>query len=195
MLPYGTVWLFRTVAYGGGAMMIRNVHSRELPVPIASVGPLLDGVLGPDSIWPSEGWPALRLDGGLSVGSSGGHGPIRYRVSDYQQGKRLEFAFDPSMGIEGTHALELHSGGSGPGSTLVRHTLIGRPTAVATRLRWAFAIRWLHDALIEDLLDKVAVAAGCPPARPARWSPWVRLLRWVTSRRSVRPAPPQPAQR
>lgn len=176
-------------------MMIRNVHSRELPVPMASVGPLLSGILEPDSIWPSAGWPRLRLDRGLAVGSSGGHGPIRYRVSDYQPGKRLEFRFDPSLGIDGTHALELHAGSSGPGSTLVRHTLIGQPTAIATRLRWAFAIRWLHDALIEDLLDKMAVAAGHPPARPAKWSPWVRLLRRAVGRRSVTPAPPQPARR
>jgi hypothetical protein len=173
-------------------MMIRNVHCRELPVPIAEVGPLLDDVLSPDSIWPTAGWPALRLDHGLTIGSSGGHGPIRYRVSDYRPGRRVEFAFAPSMGVEGTHALELHDG-SRPGSTLVRHTLIGRPTA-AMRLRWAFAIGWLHNALIEDLLDNIAVAAGHPPAKPARWSPWVRLLRRAIQRRSVTPAPRQPAR-
>ncbi|GAB3409432.1 hypothetical protein [Flindersiella endophytica] len=172
--------------------MIRNVHCREVPVPVSEVGPLLDGILEADSIWPSAGWPALRLDHGLAVGSSGGHGPIRYRVTDHQPGKRLEFAFDPSMGVEGTHALELHAGAR-PGSTLVRHTLIGRPTA-ATRLRWAFAIRWLHDALIEDLLDNVAVAAGHPPAKPARWSPWVRLLRRAVGRRRATSARPQPTR-
>jgi hypothetical protein len=170
-------------------MMIRNVHSRELPVPVSEVGPLLDGLLEPGSVWPSAGWPTLRLDRGLVVGSAGGHGPIRYRVTGYQPGRRLEFRFDPSMGVDGTHVFEL-SAGPQPESTLVRHTLTGRPTFTG-RLRWAFAIRWLHDALLEDLLDNVAVAVGHPPARPARWSPWVRLVRRAVGRRAT-PARTQP---
>lgn len=154
-----------------------------MPVPVSQVGPLLDGILEAHSIWPSAGWPALRLDEGLSVGSSGGHGPIRYHVSDYRPGRRIEFTFDPAIGVEGTHALELHAG-SRPGTTLVRHVMIAR-THGRGRLTWPLAIRWLHDALLEDLLDNVATAAGHPPVRPARWSPWVRLMRRAVGRRST----------
>lgn len=161
--------------------MIRNVHWRELPAPAERVGGLLDELASPGSVWPSTAWPALRLDRGLSVGSTGGHGPIRYHVSDYRPGRRVEFTFAHSMGIAGTHAFEVHAGRR-PGTSLVRHTLIGRPHGV-TRVTWALGIRWLHDALLEDLLDNVAAAVGHPPARPARWSPWVRLLRKAIVRR------------
>jgi Protein of unknown function (DUF2867) len=41
---------------------------------------------------------------------------------------------------------------------------------------WPPPIRWLHDALLEDLLDRVEQAACSGPVRPARWSPWVRAL-------------------
>jgi hypothetical protein len=163
------------------AHMIHNVHCRELPVPAERAGALLDDLASPGSVWPSAHWPALRLDRGLEIGSAGGHGPIRYHVSDYRPGRRVEFTFARTMGIDGTHAFEVHDGAR-PGTTLVRHTLIGRPRGI-TRLRWAFGIRWLHDALLEDLLDNVAVAVGQPPARPARWSPWVRLLRKAIVRR------------
>jgi hypothetical protein len=42
--------------------------------------------------------------------------------------------------------------------------------------RWP-PIRWLHDAVLEELLDRAGAAVGDPPARPARWSPWVRVCR------------------
>lgn len=42
---------------------------------------------------------------------------------------------------------------------------------------WPLAVRWLHDAVVEDLLDRAEATVGTGPARPARWSPWVRLLR------------------
>ena len=45
------------------------------------------------------------------------------------------------------------------------------------RLIWPLALRWVHDAFLEDLLDRAEVVLGTGPARPARWSPWVRLLR------------------
>jgi hypothetical protein len=52
-------------------------------------------------------------------------------------------------------------------------------------------VRWLHDALIEDLLDRAVQAAGGAVVRPARWSPSVRLLRAVAW---ARPAEVPPAQ-
>jgi hypothetical protein len=47
---------------------------------------------------------------------------------------------------------------------------------------WPVAIRWLHDAVLEDLLDRAELAVTGTVARPAVWSPWVRLLRVVTKR-------------
>ncbi len=76
----------------------------------------------------------------------------------------------------GGHAFVLEP--AGPSHTLVRHVVDGR-TSGPMRLLWPLAVRWLHDAVLEDLLDRVEVATGTAPARPARWTPWVRLLRWT----------------
>jgi len=44
-------------------------------------------------------------------------------------------------------------------------------------LTWPLVIRWLHDAVLEDLLDRAGYAVGDPPARPVQWSLWVRVGR------------------
>ena len=56
------------------------------------------------------------------------------------------------------------------------------------RLLWPLGVRWIHDAVLEDLLDRAEAAVGAGPARPARWSPWVRLLRRLDGPRA-RPVP------
>lgn len=85
------------------------------------------------------------------------------------------FEFGASMPLVGTHALEVMAG-SEPGHAVLRHTILAQAIGRG-RLIWPLAIRWLHDALIEDLLDRAATAIGQPPTRPARWSWWVRTLR------------------
>jgi hypothetical protein len=58
--------------------MIRNVHERDLAAAPSEAGALIDGLAGEhDRLWPSERWPAMRLDRPLAVGASGGHGRIR----------------------------------------------------------------------------------------------------------------------
>jgi hypothetical protein len=87
-------------------MHLRTVHARELPVPAAEAGAMLDSLGGPaDRLWPNETWPAsaLRLEQPLRVGSRGGHGAIRYHVGEYEPGRRVVFAFDPKSGLTGTH--------------------------------------------------------------------------------------------
>jgi hypothetical protein len=44
-------------------------------------------------------------------------------------------------------------------------------------LLWPLVVRWAHDAVVEEALDRVETALGVGPMVPARWSPWVRLLR------------------
>lgn len=144
--------------------MIKNVHERVLPGP---AGFAVDRI---QELWPPA-WGAMEFDRPLDVGADGGHGPIRYRCTAYEPGHRVEFAFTR---LTGTHELVAD------GNTL-RHTLIG-DFSLKDRLRWAFVIRWLHDACLEDVLDAAETAAGRPPKRPARWSPWVRLVRKVVVR-------------
>ncbi|MFI9009715.1 SRPBCC family protein [Actinosynnema sp. NPDC053489] len=153
--------------------MIHNVHTRRIP----DGANLVDRVV---ELWPADRWPPLVLDRPLGVGADGGHGFVRYRCTAHEPGRRAEFAFGPTTGVAGTHVLEAVPGG-------LRHTLTGRPRGLM-RLWWPLAVRWLHDALIEDLLDNAARAAGHPPVHPARWSTWVRLLRAAARRGARRPA-------
>ena len=68
--------------------MIRNVHERVINAPIEPLGALLDG-LGQkdDRLWPSQGWTPMVLDRPLALGADGGHGAIRYYVSEYEPGR------------------------------------------------------------------------------------------------------------
>jgi hypothetical protein len=166
--------------------MIRNVHARELAASVDEVGALLDSLgRDDDQLWPQD-WPPVRFDGPLAVGASGGHGPIRYSVVAYEPGRVLECRFAPGLGLDGTHRLDVHPVSAH--RTVLRHVLEGRPSG-AIRLTWPVAIRWLHDALLEDLLDRAQVAVEGEVARPARWSPWVRVLRAFFRRAPLLPRP------
>jgi hypothetical protein len=173
--------------------MIRNVHARELHASAGEVGALLDSLgSSDDRLWPHR-WPKLRLDGALAVGAAGGHGPIRYSVERYEPGRRIVFRFAPGLGIDGTHGLEVEPHAR-DGCSVVRHVLEGRLYGLA-QLRWPVAVRWLHDALVEDLLDRAELEVQGSVARPARWSPWVRLLRGFLSRTRMPLAPRAQAER
>jgi uncharacterized protein DUF2867 len=171
--------------------MVRNVHERVVPAPIERVGPLLDRIGGPDDVlWPTPAWRPMVLDGPVAVGASGGHGPIRYRVTGYVPGREVEFTFAPEMGIDGTHTFAAEP--AGPGRTLLRHVIEGRVTGRA-RLTWPLGIRWAHDAVLEEILDNAEHAVGVEPARPARRSGWVRLIRGFATPRARPAAPPRTA--
>ncbi|MHA6619740.1 DUF2867 domain-containing protein [Pseudonocardia sp. DLS-67] len=167
--------------------MVRNIHERVVAAPLERVGPLLDRLGGPDDVlWPTPAWRPMVLDGPVAVGSSGGHGPIRYRVTGYVPGREVEFTFTPGMGIDGTHTFTAEP--AGPDRTLLRHVIDGRVTGPA-RLTWPLGIRWAHDAVLEEILDNAERALGAEPASPARRSVWVRLIRGFGTPRA-RPVPP-----
>ena len=161
--------------------MIRNVHQREFRATEEQLGALLDQVAEPGGPWPSR-WPPLVLDRPLGVGADGGHGPIRYQVVDYQPGRRAVFRFQEPTDLDGTHTFEVLPGAR-PGTAVLRHELIGRPSGLGL-LSWTLLIRRLHDALLEDLLDRAGRTVGDPPARPARWSVLVRMTRWLLGLRA-----------
>lgn len=161
--------------------MIRNVHERVVALSPERAWELVSRVAEPDGeLWPSDHWPPMRFDRPLGVGATGGHGPIRYRCTAVEPGERITFTFDPSMGVNGTHTFFVLPG-TRPGTCVLRHEIVGRP-GLRMAVQWALVIRWLHDAVIEELLDRAEMAAGRPPARPARWSPWVRLMRQLMAR-------------
>jgi hypothetical protein len=168
--------------------MVRNVHERRIPVLPGELGALLDRLGGPeDVLWPSPQWPPMVLDGPVAVGAAGGHAAIRYRVTGHDPGRRVEFTFDPSTGLHGTHVFTVEpDGGSG---SVLRHVAEGRLSG-PTVLAWPLMIRWLHDAVLEDLLDRAETAVGAGPVQPNRWSPHVRLLRMGMRTRSRASAVP-----
>jgi Protein of unknown function (DUF2867) len=127
----------------------------------------------------------MELDGPVALGASGGHGPLRYRVTDYRPQRLIEFTMLPGQGLDGTHTFSVRQ--AGPAATLVRHVAEPRLRG-SMRLLWPLGVRWIHDAVLEDLLDRAEAAVGAGPARPARWSPWVRLLRRLHGPRA-RPVP------
>ena len=76
-------------------MNIFNRHDRIIPAEHDAVGSVLNSLSGPeDALWPREVWPPMMLDSALKVGAAGGHGPVRYRVSEYVPGRRVVFQFD-----------------------------------------------------------------------------------------------------
>lgn len=163
-------------------MQVRNVHRR----PITSgrvAADLVDGLASSDDrLWPHDRWPAMRLDRGLEVGSRGGHGPVRYHVVAYEAGRSVRFRFDAPRGFDGTHGFDVVDR---DGDAELVHVLEARLTGPA-RLSWPLVFRPLHDALIEDALDRAVRATGEVPDPPARWSRTVRLLRWYVTRRRRR---------
>lgn len=164
-------------------MHITNLHERRIEASATAAGALIDTLARgeADRLWPWERWIPQRLDGPLAVGAHGGHGAIRYHVVAYEPGRVARYGFEPSTGFRGTHAFELIDIGE-PDAVVLRHVLVVE-TGLEGRLSWALAIRWLHDALIEDALDKAERELTGTLRRPARWSLWVRLLRRVAGKR------------
>jgi hypothetical protein len=164
---------------------MRNVHERHVRAPVDEVGAVLETLAGPhDRVWPGDAWPALALDRGLAVGSTGGHADIRYTVTGHDPGRRVELTFDPACGIVGTHVFEVAD--RGDGTTLLSHEIAGR-SAGSMRLMWPLVVRWVHDAVVEDAFDRMERALGTGPAQPAAWTPYVRLLRAAHARSQRRP--------
>jgi hypothetical protein len=167
--------------------MIQNVHRRVLRAPAGHAGALLDTLSGPDDrLWPARSWPPMRLDGALAPGATGGHGPIHYTLEEYRPGRSVRFRFVPPTGVDGTHELSVIPVDAH--RVELRHSMVVSPTG-AMRLAWPLAFRWLHDALLEDLLDNAERELTGTVARPARWSPYVRLLRTLSRRRPRRATP------
>ncbi|MFC4638230.1 hypothetical protein [Deinococcus hohokamensis] len=154
---------------------MQNIQYRIINAPSGTLGDLLEAVASPEGkLWPAPAWPPLILDAGLTPGSSGGHGPIRYRVTDHDPGRRVRFKFAPDLGLAGFHEFLIED--LGPTSCRVTHTIQGTLRG-SMILLWPLAIRWLHEALLQDLFDQAERLATGQVARSARWSLWVRVLR------------------
>jgi hypothetical protein len=160
-------------------MNMNNVHERRIAAPVALVGALLDTLASADDrFWPHEKWFAFKLDRPLAVGARGDDGRGPQTVSSYTPGRHIRFEFSGPR--NGFHEFVLEE--AGDGACLLRHTLRAKLTAQRA-LTWFFAIRPVHDALIEDLFDKVEGQVS-DVAHPQVWS--VRV-KWLRQRRGMSP--------
>ncbi|HOY11905.1 MAG TPA: hypothetical protein PLY70_02145, partial [Saprospiraceae bacterium] len=160
-------------------MKVIIIHKRIIAQPISEIGLLLNTLATDnDQILATDKWPRMKLDNGLHIGSKGGHGPIKYFVTDYQINKSITFQFDMT-GFDGFHKFELTEVEAD--KTELFHVIDMSTSGFAT-LKWMLVIRWLHDAFIEDAFDKVE-NYFTQEKKLSEWNLWVIILRKVMKRK------------
>lgn len=164
-------------------MKILNIHERIIDGSVEQMGRLIDSLSSSnDLLWPIDRWPPMKFDRPLSVGAAGGHGPIRYTIESYQPGHNIRFRFTEPKGFVGTHRFEVKP--TADGKALLRHIIDMQVSGKALPI-WLVVIRPLHDALLEDALDRAEIAVGKQvPQR--QWSCWVKAVRWLMKRKNAR---------
>ncbi|MCJ8292367.1 MAG: hypothetical protein MJK07_21550 [Flavobacteriales bacterium] len=115
----------------------------------------------------------MKFKNGIQVGAKGGHGPIRYSVEKYNPNEIIQFRFSKPNGFSGIHKFEVIE--LDKEKTEIKHTIEMNTTGKGT-LIWTFAIRSLHNALIEDGFDKLENNFS-ENRKSTEWSLWVKFLR------------------
>jgi hypothetical protein len=158
--------------------IMNNTHERRLNAPIQTLAPLIDRLASSqDLFWPSSrGWSAMKFDRPLAVGAIGGHGFIGYTVETYQPGREITFRFISPKGLNGMHRLMLEE--LPDGNTRVKH-VINASLEGPMVLAWTLGIRYLHDALTEDGMDRAEAWVEQREWKPRTLSPYVKSLRWL----------------
>ena len=157
-------------------MKITNIHTRIVHQGKDKLSGILDSLSSKDDqLWPSEQWPPMIFRKGLSEGAVGGQGPIKYSIRKYVPGNSIEFKFIKPDGFNGTHKFEITELDSV--KTEIKHT-IKMSLSGKGILIWYLAVKWLHDALLEDCLNKVESHFLKMPKR-TKWNVWVCLLREI----------------
>lgn len=155
-------------------MEVINIHRRIISQPKPKVAIVFNTLAtNNDAIWPYEKWPAIRFKEGVKVGSKGGHGPVKYTIIDYCKGESIRFKFSKPLGFNGTHELYLNEISSK--ETEIVHRIKMSTTFLAS-LQWIMAVRWLHDALIEDAFDKLENHFSMHK-KVTKYNFWVQILR------------------
>lgn len=157
-------------------MKVLNVHKRQIKRPKKDVLELFHTLAtSNDKIWPVEYWPPVKFEEGIRPGSTGGHGPIRYQVVEYNPESHIEFRFQKPKGFNGIHTFRINK--LTAMSTEIIHKL-EMTTSVAGTVLWYSMIRWLHDALIEDAFDNIENQLLNSNLK-TKWSYWVKFCRWL----------------
>jgi hypothetical protein len=101
---------------------------------------------------------------------------VRYDVESYVPGRSLRCRFTAPRGLTGFHEYEVLP--RGEDECDLRHVLSGSLTGPAL-LTFPLFWRPAHDAVLEDSLDCAERSVTGTVRTPARWSPYVRVLRLV----------------
>jgi hypothetical protein len=159
---------------------MNNTHERTLNAPIDTLAPLIDQLTSSqDLFWPSSRWSAMKFDRPLAVGAIGGHGFIGYTVERYEPGRDITFRFTSPKGLNGMHRLMLEELPNG--QTRVKHVIEASLEGPMV-LGWTLAIRFLHDALVEDAMDRTEAWIAQREWKPRELSPYVKSLRWLLAK-------------
>jgi hypothetical protein len=151
-----------------------NIHKRTISQSIGVISDILNTLSSnDDKLWPKEKWPPMIFRKGLTIGAIGGHGPIKYSINTYIPGSSIEFTFVKPDGFKGVHRFEVTEIENN--KTELKHT-IDMILSGKGILTWHIAIRWLHDALIEDCFDKVENQFSTNN-KETKWNLWVVFLR------------------
>jgi hypothetical protein len=157
-------------------MKVLNVHTRVIDQPMKEISKLFETLSSKDDrMLATNKWSPMILDRGLEIGSKGGHGPIRYSVEKFIPGEYVQFKFSKPKGFNGFHEFRIKELQNN--RTELNHT-IKMKLAGQGILLWPIAIRWLHDAFIEDAFDKVEYHF-LSKKKKSPWNFWVRFLRKV----------------
>lgn len=164
-------------------MKINNVHSRTFNTKREILERLLNSLSSPhDQLWPTQKWPPMKFDRPLGVGAQGGHGPVRYQVIEFEPGRKVCFQFNatrgPCVGLLGLHWFIIEDTDVHKGLYTLKHVIQAECHGLM-KIRWLLLFRWLHDALIEDALDRAEQSLTGNIARPSIWTWQVRLLRRI----------------
>jgi hypothetical protein len=157
-----------------------NTHERTLNAPIDTLAPLIDQLASrQDRFWPASRWSVMKFDRPLAVGAIGGHGFIGYTVERYQPGREIQFRFTNPRGLNGMHRLSLEE--LPEGNTRVKHVIEATLEGPMV-LCWHVFIRCLHDALVEDGMDRAEAWVTQREWKPRELSPYVKNLRWLMAK-------------
>jgi len=115
----------------------------------------------------------MKFKDGIQVGAKGGHGPIKYSVEKYNPNKIIQFRFIKPNGFNGIHKFEITE--LDKEKSEIKHTIDMNTTGKGTFI-WIFAIRSLHNALIEEGFDKIENNFS-DNQRSTEWNMWVKFLR------------------
>ena len=129
----------------------------------------------------------MWLDGPPAVGTAGGHGALRYRVTTYEPGRKIVFTLDPGQDLSGWHGFEVVA--RGPDRAVLRHVVAGRAQGGCGCSGRAWSGR-CTTAILEQILDRAELALGTGPERPTRLSAIARLARWAARPRARATDPP-----